>query len=173
VAHDGVMSAMQPERPDEQGPAGPPQIRIGTKEREAAYAALNAHLEAGRLDSDEYGERYGLASVARTRADLDVLFIDLPEPHSFPAPVAPQPSWVPSPAGNGPSWRAVRRLSPVLLGVLPFVAVALAITTHVWLFFLLIPATMSILGRRGWSGRGPRGRGYRRGFGGGYSGPGW
>ncbi len=61
-------------------PDAPPPIRIGTIEREAAYKALNAHLEAGRLDPDEYGDRYAKASLARTRNELDVLFVDLPQP---------------------------------------------------------------------------------------------
>jgi hypothetical protein len=60
---------------------GAPPLRIGHQERTAACAALDAHLEAGRLDPDEYGDRFARASIARTRAELDVLFSDLPAPH--------------------------------------------------------------------------------------------
>jgi hypothetical protein len=56
-------------------------LRIGTKEREAAGRALDAHLQAGRLDAEEYGERYARAMSARTREDLRPLFADLPAPH--------------------------------------------------------------------------------------------
>lgn len=74
-------------------PGGPPPLRIGNQEREAAVKALDVHLEAGRLDPDEYGERYAKASMARTRGELDALFLDLPEPHASPMP---QPlRWVP------------------------------------------------------------------------------
>ena len=34
------------------------KIRIGNAERDAAMKALDEHLTAGRLDLDEYGERY-------------------------------------------------------------------------------------------------------------------
>ncbi len=64
-----------------------PPLRIGNQEREASCDALDAHLQAGRLDADEYGERYAQAVVARTRDELDVLFLDLPAPH----PAAPDP----------------------------------------------------------------------------------
>jgi uncharacterized membrane protein YgcG len=141
-------------------PPDPPQIRIGTKERESAYAALNTHLEAGRLDPEEYGDRYAAVSVARTRPELQAPFADLPEPHPFSAPAAPQPTW------SERAGAATRRLhmTPALFGVIPFVALALAIITHTWLFFLLIPAAGSIFGRRGW---GHHGRGGRGGYGGG------
>src|ERR1700722_18710167 len=66
-------------------PSGPPLIRIGTKERESAYAALNTHLEAGRLDPEEYGDRYAAVSVARTRPELQAPFADRPAPHPFSA----------------------------------------------------------------------------------------
>jgi hypothetical protein len=60
-----------------------PQIRIGDDERAAAMQALDEHLSAGRLEPDEYGDRVAKVSVARTREDLEVLFVDLPEPHSL------------------------------------------------------------------------------------------
>jgi hypothetical protein len=164
TAHDGLVSA-----PQQQQPPDPPPVRIGTAEREAAYQALSTHLDAGRLDPDEYGERYAAVSVARTRPELEAHFTDLPEPHPFAAPVAAQPSWVDAARSGRPS-RNPGRLAPMLLGLMPFIAVALAITTHVWLFFLLVPAAGVVFGRRGWRGSGwggPRGRDYGRG------GPGW
>jgi len=42
--------------------------------------ALADHYAAGRLDHDEYAERLDAAASARTAADLDDLFEDLPRP---------------------------------------------------------------------------------------------
>ncbi|CAM3971468.1 DUF1707 domain-containing protein [Kibdelosporangium persicum] len=56
-------------------------IRISDAEREAAVATLGVHMSTGRLDLAEYEDRCGLAAAARTRADLEALFEDLPAPH--------------------------------------------------------------------------------------------
>jgi hypothetical protein len=58
--------------------------RIGDAEREGATTRLNNHFAAGRLDHEEYAERLDAIWSARTRADLDQLFWDLPH---TPAPV--------------------------------------------------------------------------------------
>lgn len=54
------------------------EIRIGDVERERAGAALGDHYAAGRLDHSEYAERLDAIWTARTQADLDILFHDLP-----------------------------------------------------------------------------------------------
>jgi Domain of unknown function (DUF1707)/TM2 domain len=64
---------------------GPP-IRIGNDERQAAAHALGDHYAQGRLEADEYEQRVSAAFTARTSADLDVLFADLPRPLA-PAPL--------------------------------------------------------------------------------------
>ncbi|ALG08994.1 DUF1707 SHOCT-like domain-containing protein [Kibdelosporangium phytohabitans] len=56
-------------------------IRISDAERDEAVSALGAHMSTGRIDVSEYEERCGLAAAARTRADLETLFRDLPAPH--------------------------------------------------------------------------------------------
>jgi hypothetical protein len=56
-------------------------VRVGDQERNAALEALGEHLSAGRLDLDEYGERSAEVTTARTVADLEALFDDLPAPH--------------------------------------------------------------------------------------------
>jgi Domain of unknown function (DUF1707)/TM2 domain len=70
-----------------------PPIRIGNDERQSAAHALGDHYAQGRLDTDEYEHRVSAAFVARTRADLDVLFADLPRPVAamapLPVPMAP------------------------------------------------------------------------------------
>ncbi|MFC4859334.1 DUF1707 SHOCT-like domain-containing protein [Actinophytocola glycyrrhizae] len=57
------------------------EIRTSAAERDEAVAALGVHLSNGRLDIDEYEERCGRATTARTCGDLEVLFTDLPAPH--------------------------------------------------------------------------------------------
>jgi hypothetical protein len=54
------------------------QQRIGDAEREQAVRRLGKHVGAGRLDLAEFEARCAVACAARTRADLDALFADLP-----------------------------------------------------------------------------------------------
>ena len=53
-------------------------IRIGDSEREDAVRRLGEHYEAGRLSAEEHSERVEQALKARTGADLEGLFADLP-----------------------------------------------------------------------------------------------
>jgi hypothetical protein len=135
--------------------SSPPPLRIGNAERESAYAALSAHLDAGRLDIEEYGERYGRAGVARTRPELEALFTDLPAPHPvFEA--APQPSWA-----TAPTQRPRRRpLVPAVFALLPIIAIVIAISTGFWFLIFAIPFGASMVARR----FGYRHHGNRRGY---------
>jgi hypothetical protein len=133
-----------------------PPIRIGTAERDAAMKALDAHLEAGRLDVDEYGERSARASVATTAPELAVLFDDLPAPHP-PLPGVPNLPAVALPP-TPPATREPSGLDvwgPRLVALSPFIAVALFLLTRQWIFFLLIPVAGVLLG----GGKRHRGRG--------------
>lgn len=56
-------------------------IRISHAERDEAVSTLGVHLSTGRLEMDEYEERFGRAVGARTRGELEALFADLPAPH--------------------------------------------------------------------------------------------
>jgi hypothetical protein len=53
-------------------------MRIGDHERDQAAAALAHHYAQGRLSVAEHEERMTLALKARTAADLQALFVDLP-----------------------------------------------------------------------------------------------
>ena len=126
-----------------------PPIRIGTAERDAAMKALDAHLEAGRLDVDEYGERSARASVATTAPELAELFEDLPAPH----PVLPGIAGPALPAMTPPPPPPVRRepsglqvWGPRLMAVTPFLALGLFLLTKTWVVFLLIPVIAVLLG---------------------------
>jgi hypothetical protein len=53
-------------------------IRASDADREAVAGALRDHAVAGRLTTDELGERVGSAFAARTLGELDALVADLP-----------------------------------------------------------------------------------------------
>ncbi len=126
-----------------------PPIRIGTAERDAAMKALGEHLEAGRLEVDEYGERSARASVATTAPELAELFDDLPAPHpvlpGIVGPVLPAVAPPPTPpVRREPSGLQV--WGPRLMAVTPFLALGLFLLTKTWVVFLLIPVIAVLLG---------------------------
>src|ERR1700760_5000407 len=88
-------------------------LRVSDAEREAVAGRLAEHFAAGRLDQAEFDDRVGRAMSAKTRADLNGLFDDLPETGA--------PAATDQPAG--PARRRPRH--PVLL-VAPVVFVAIA-----------------------------------------------
>ena len=67
----------------------PRSIRIGTAEREQAVTALGEHFAQGRLEPAEFEERMTAAYAARTAAELDRLFEDLPAPAGHQPPGRP------------------------------------------------------------------------------------
>lgn len=103
-------------------------IRIGDAERAAALDDLATHFATGRLDRAEYDARVDRGLTARFQTDLDLLFTDLPR-RAEPTPSTPAPH--------------DSRVRPWTAGIGPFVpmiAVALFLSTGVWLWLLLIPA---------------------------------
>lgn len=113
--------------------------RVGDAERGAAISALAAHRDAGRLTSQEYEDRSVRAGQARTSADLEMLFDDLPGSEG--------------PDGGG----LPARWAPVVVGVSPFVALAGFMLTNghwsnAWVWFLLVP----VAGVVAYGGRGRR-----------------
>jgi len=54
--------------------------RIGDAERDRAADYLREHMSVGRLSQEEFDERVTAALQARTAADLEPLFSDLPAP---------------------------------------------------------------------------------------------
>jgi hypothetical protein len=112
-------------------------LRIGFAERDAAMKELGDHYAAGRLELAEFEERADRANLARTQADLDALFTDLPRPHDQ----ARRRSREPAP-------RVPRSYPPRPLQLLAAVAVPLAVFALVlavvvgrpgpWIFFPLL-----------------------------------
>lgn len=87
-----------PVDPEQDPPApkpAPVQPRIGDAERDRAVGFLQEHMAQGRLDSVEFDERLDRALHARTAADLQPLFDDLPEPR--PETGLAVPSYAPPP----------------------------------------------------------------------------
>jgi Domain of unknown function (DUF1707) len=54
------------------------EMRVSDAERDAAAAELREHFASGRLNQDELDERLTAAFAAKTGADLNALFTDLP-----------------------------------------------------------------------------------------------
>jgi len=91
-----------------------PNIRVSHAERTEVADRLSKHYGDGRLDEEEFNERLDRAMNAKTRADLDGLFDDLPG-HEDP----------PSPAPGPPVLRPPRSRSPLpRIAFLAFVVLA-------------------------------------------------
>jgi len=110
------------------GPASDQHMRVSDAERQAVADRLAEHFSSGRLDQAEFDERIGKAMSAKTRADLNGLFDDLPETGA--------------PAATDPTTGQLRRRHrhPVLLAALiVFVAIAAAhvVWPLLWIGFLV------------------------------------
>jgi hypothetical protein len=76
---------------------GDPGMRVSHDERTQVADRLSKHYGDGRLDEEEFNERLDRAMKAKTRADLEGLFDDLPgdepprPPAGPPAPPVPRP----------------------------------------------------------------------------------
>lgn len=126
-------------------------VRIGDAERERAQSTLSDHYAAGRLDHDEYSERLDRIWAARTRAELDPVFTDLPggfearSPRTSTTGSASYPYSTPASRRPAPTARSRSSRPPVPLLVLLVALGTIAVLTHlpmilvglgVWFFFL-------------------------------------
>ena len=115
-------------------------IRVSDAERQAVTDRLAEHFADGRLDQAEFDERVGRATSAKTRADLNGLFDDLPETGAPTGPEtgAPAGTETGAPAGTDRPRRRYRH--PVLLiGLVVLVAVAAGhlVFPLLWIGFLV------------------------------------
>jgi hypothetical protein len=138
------MNDFEPASPID-GPS--PGHRIGDPERQAVVAALDAHREAGRLTAEEFEDREVKAEQARTWADVQPLFRDLPAPYPEQMPAQPspgqqlartmQPDTTPSAGLLGDL--IPERYRTTVMALTPFIALLLFFLTDTWLWFLMIP----------------------------------
>jgi hypothetical protein len=129
-----------------------PRMRIADSDRERAMADLAMHYADGRLDHEEYDERLDAIWTARTRADLAVLFSDLPRPQ------ASQPARSPARVPRGAGSRSRFPVLPVLA-----VLIVLSVIAEAPLFLLIFPLLWFAHRRQGHAGPPPRGHAdYRR-----------
>ena len=113
------------------------RLRIGDAEREAAAHELGEHYAMGRITADEHGERLEQIWSARTAADLEPAFADLPRPRR-PEPAAPVArQW----SGRRPS--GPRLPFPVKL-LIALVAVVLVFTHLPWILVGLLVYVVGI-----------------------------
>jgi hypothetical protein len=125
-------SASAPGAHPQPGGGQPNPYRLSDGERDEAISALGEAYAQGRLDAQEFEDRMAAAAAARYATDLDPLFVDLPrEPRTNRAPAQAQPRTRPAPAHRMPVWR------PLLI-VPWFLAVILAISTHVWILLPIL-----------------------------------
>jgi hypothetical protein len=113
-----------------------PHLRVSDADRERAMADLAGHYADGRLDHEEYDERLDAIWTARTRADLAVLFSDMPRPQAPRATRAP--ARAPQPAG-------ARFRLPFLPVLALLIGLSILTGAPVW---LLIFPLMFFMGRR-------------------------
>ena len=100
--------------PDE--PGSPRNLRVSDAEREHVVGLLQRATGSGLLDLDEFTQRVDAALAARTRAELNVVLLDLPGldhpdrpaqvPVHHPAPSRPAPQPVADP-GDGNELRSM------------------------------------------------------------------
>jgi hypothetical protein len=84
------------------------EMRVSDGEREAAAAELREHFASGRLNQDELDQRLTSAFAAKTRADLNAIFTDLPSSgHGWASADAPGSGQKSGSSGPGtPNWGA-------------------------------------------------------------------
>ena len=129
-----------------------PRMRIADSDRERAMADLAGHYAEGRLDHEEYDERLDAIWTARTRADLALLFSDLPR---LPAPLPPRPK----PAA--PRRSSAGQRVPLLPVLAALIVLSLLAEAPFWL--LVFPLMFMRSRHRGASSAPPHGHAdYRR-----------
>jgi hypothetical protein len=162
-----------PTDPEQNPPAAEPAPlpRIGDAERDRAVGYLQEHMAQGRLDNVEFDERLTRALSARTEADLQPLFEDLPEPRPGSAPATPAPytppPWVSStspavahqpsapPLPSAGAEPQLPRAAMIVLAVVWPVAILLSVLGHAGWWVWVAAALVSYGVRRGFATQRP------------------
>ena len=94
-----------------------PNMRLSNAERTEVADRLSKHYGDGRLDEEEFNERLDRAMKAKTRADLDGMFDDLPGLEDTPRP-APAPPAVQAPRPRSPFPRVIFLAFVVIVAIM-------------------------------------------------------
>ena len=108
-----------------------PHTRLSDADRDRAAADLADHYAEGRLDAEEHAERLDAIWTARTHADLEPIFEDLPRR----APERPT-------RGRSRRWQSVPFL-PVLA-----ILIVLSVVTHLPFWILIFFVGGGLFARR-------------------------
>lgn len=129
--------------------------RIGDAERDAAIVRLRAAHSEGRLTLDEFDERMNQALQAKTQADIDPLFYDLPSDAALAIPQAPAAALAANPAPADvpavPTTAFARVVQAISVLIWPVALITCFATDwHLWWIILipvfLMPALWSLAG---------------------------
>lgn len=135
---------------------GDGHIRIGDRERDVAVARLQDFHVEGRLTAEELAERVDAALQAKTGADLDALFRDLPggSPRT-PTPTFPVQRFSDSPgspdspdvpvyyADGQPQRHESQSFNAAFFAIVPAAFIVGMVVGHPW---MLLVASFAVLG---------------------------
>jgi Domain of unknown function (DUF1707) len=113
-------------------------MRASDRDREQAIDRLRTAMEDGRLTTDEYVDRVGLAYQATTYGELEPLLADLPA--AVPVRARDTAELAPAPVGRTPRACALARMPTVLRVLWVFWFVAVSINVVVWALVSLTAA---------------------------------
>jgi hypothetical protein len=105
-------------------------VRVSDAERDMVVSQLSEHFQAGRLTTEEFDERAGLALGARTRSDLTTLMTDLPGGTRALAWPSGSPAQASQPGGAAPVARPGIRGVWVVLAVIAVVSTVASLAGH-------------------------------------------
>jgi hypothetical protein len=130
------------------GPDADQHLRISDADRPGGADRLAEHYGDGRLDKAEFDERVGRAMSAKTRADLNGLFDDLPDT-SGPSQAGAQGAQGSPAMPVSPRRRHRHPVLLVVLGVIAAMAVIHAVAVPwLWIGFLVAVVAFATRGAR-------------------------
>jgi hypothetical protein len=113
---------------------GDPRMRASDADRERAATLLREHHAAGRLTTDEFGERVEQVFAAKTLGELDTVLADLPAIDLYQLPDAGiERARSRRPGGSGLARRGDGTLSPRQIATWLTWTAASAMLLLVWL----------------------------------------
>ena len=123
-------------------------LRVSDAERQAVADQLSKHFADGRLDQAEFDDRVARAMSAKTRADLNGLFDDLPDT-SGPSQAGAQGAQGSPAMPVSPRRRHRHPVLLVVLGVIAAMAVIHAVAVPwLWIGFLVAVVAFATRGAR-------------------------